>query len=124
MSDINIADYCFDEAEVSVKQPKQSSYQAKHDGRFMCVPELWAIKVFRVARKSQSPGPVIVGLILWQKYRMQHGRQPFTLTNPMLHRFGLGRHFFSKWLAVLEKAGLVSAQRFKHRSPLITILAE
>jgi hypothetical protein len=39
----------------------------------------------------------------------------------MLARFGLGRHFFAKWLSVLEEYGLVTLEKFKHRSPLITL---
>ncbi len=119
MNDINLADYCIPD-ESPIRQPKQ--LQIRNDGRFMCMPESWAIKAFHIARKRQSPGPVIVGLILWQKYRMERGKQPLKLTNRMLQRFGLGRHFFSKWLRVLDTAKLTSTQRFTHRSPLITIL--
>jgi hypothetical protein len=118
MSDINIADYVFDE-EGFLRQPAGPK---KHSKQFLCMPQAWAIRVFDLSREKQSPGPVIVGMILWQKYRMQRGRQPIILTSRMLERFHLGRHFFVKWLHLLEQAGFVSLKKFKHRSPLITIL--
>jgi hypothetical protein len=116
---IKIADYCFDESEIAIKPVTIKLSSKKH---FMCMPESWAIRVFEVARQKQSPGPVIVGLILWQKHRMQRGRQPLKFTNPMLERFGLGRKFFKKWLQVLEEHDLISTQKFRYRSPLITLI--
>ena len=116
----NITDYTFSEQR-SHKEVKHK-VRMKHDGLFMCVPEYWAVKAFSLARQQQSPGPVIIGLILWQKFRMEHGKQPLKITNPMLNRFDLKRPFFSKWLAPMETAGLITVQRFKNRSPLITVL--
>jgi hypothetical protein len=120
--DIDIGDYCFDESEVTTRRPKPK-HRIKHKGRFLCIPESWAIRAFEIARKKQTPGPVIVGLILWQEFWFQYGEQPLKFTNPMLKKFGLGRPFFSKWLFVLEKAGLLITKKFNNRSPLITLLS-
>ena len=119
---INIADYIFDETEIPIKQWRKTKYQVRHKSRFMCVPEPWAIKVFQMAIKRQTPGPLIAGLLLWQRYHLEEGKQPFRLTNPMLSRFCIERRSMTRWLGMLEKAELISLQRFRHRSPLITII--
>jgi len=117
----NVRDYCFDDG-LSEEKLITHRQRMKHDKRFMCMSESWAIRVFEIARRKQSPGPVIVGLILWQKFWMERAKQPLKVTNPMLDRFGIKRPFFAKWLGPLEKAGLIQVERFKHRSPLITIM--
>jgi len=117
----NVAEYVFADRPV-VKVPERHGHRIKHKGRFMCMQEPWAIQAFTLARELQTPGPVIVGLIIWQKFWMERGRQPLKVTNSMLHRFGIKRPFFAKWLGPMEKARLIRVQRFKHRSPLITIV--
>jgi hypothetical protein len=98
--------------------------RVRHTSRFVCVDEWWLTMVFKVAIKHQSPGPVAVGLVLWQQYWLNGKQQPLKLTMLTLNKFGLKRHFARKWLAVLEQAGLIKMQRFSHRSPLISIVAE
>jgi DNA-binding transcriptional ArsR family regulator len=124
MAKIDIAAYCFDETEIPSKRSKTTRYRVKHDQRFICVPESWATRAFEVAKQRQTAGPLIIGLVLWQRYHMEHAKQPFKLTNNMLSRFGIERRSVTRWLGMLEKAGLISLQRFDHRSPLITIIWE
>ena len=124
MAEIDIAAYCFDESEIATNRSKKSRYRVKHDQRFMCVPESWAIRAFELAKQRQTAGPLITGLVLWQRYHMEHGKQPFKLTNNMLSRFSIERRSVTRWLGMLEKAGLISLRRFDHRSPLITIILE
>jgi hypothetical protein len=88
--------------------------------RFISVPEWWVIVAPQVSDKS--PWPIVVGLILWQQYRLNRGKQPLKLTGPMRRKFGIKRDRVRRALTALEKAGLITMQRFKHRSPLITLM--
>jgi hypothetical protein len=124
MTEVDIAAYCYPETEIPAKRSKRTGYRVKHDQRFICVPESWAIRAFEVAKQRQTAGPLITGLVLWQKYHMERGKQPVKLTNNMLSRFGIQRRSVTRWLHMLESAGLISVWRFKHRSPLITITLE
>jgi len=124
MAEIDIAAYCFDETEIPTNRSKKSGYRVKHDQRFMCVPETWAIRAFEIAKQRQTAGPLITGLVLLATLSQEHAKQPFKLTNPMLRRFTIERRSVTRWLCMLESAGLISVQRFKHRSPLITIILE
>jgi hypothetical protein len=74
------------------------------------------------ASNRKSYGVFPVGLLLWQQYRLTRGKQPLKLTRRMRERFGLKRYLMISGLNALEKAGLITVQRFKHRSPLITLV--
>ena len=122
MTEINIGDYCFDETEIPTKRAEKTEYQVRHDQRFICVPESWVIKVFELVIQRQTGGPLIAGLILWQRYHMAHGRQPVKLSGYMLGRFRVKRRSVNRWLYMLERAGLIAVCRLKYRSPEITII--
>jgi hypothetical protein len=85
--------------------------------RFMSGPETWLIAAYSI-----SPTAQWVGLILWQQWRLNRGKQPLKLTGRMLCKFGVSKFKARRVLNALEKAGLITMQRFKHRSPLITIV--
>jgi hypothetical protein len=89
--------------------------------RFVSVPEWW-IPLAICAGNQKSYGVFPVGLLLWQQYRLNHGKQPLKLTRRMRERFGLKRRLMDSGLNALERAGLITVQRFRHRSPLITIV--
>jgi hypothetical protein len=86
--------------------------------RFMSGPEIWLI-----AAHSISLSTSWIGLILWQQWRLNRGKQPLKLTGHALRKFGVSKISARRALNALEKAGLITTQRFKHRSPLITIVA-
>jgi len=87
--------------------------------RFMSGPETWLI-----AAHSISPSTVWVGLILWQQWRLNRGKQPLKLTGSTLRKFGVSRISARRALVALEKTGLITIQRFQHRSPLVTIVTD
>ena len=84
--------------------------------RYMSGPETWLITAYSI-----SPIAQWVSLILWQQWRLNRGKQPLKLTGRALRKFGVSRFSAYRALNALEKAGLITLQRFKHRSPLITI---
>jgi hypothetical protein len=85
--------------------------------RFMSGPETWLI-----AAHSISPSASWVGLILWQQWRLNRRKQPLKLTGHARRKFGISRICTRRALIALERAGLITVERFRHRSPLITIV--
>jgi hypothetical protein len=86
--------------------------------RFVSVPEWWIPLAIR-ASNQKSYGVFPVGLLLWQQYRLNHGKQPLKLTRRTRERFGIKRRLMDSGVNALERAGLITVQRFRHRSPLI-----
>jgi hypothetical protein len=84
------------------------------------VPQWWMMK----AVSQRSYRALYVGLLLWQQYWFQHQAQPVKLTKATLYKAGCKRDFVRRGLVALEKSGLISMQKFKHRSPLITITTQ
>src|SRR5262249_26475756 len=89
--------------------------------RFVWIDEQWSIRAIQ-AGINKSYGAVGVGLLLWQQYRLNHERQPLKLTTRMREKFGIKRRLMDSGLVALEEAGLITVQRFKHRSPRITLV--
>jgi hypothetical protein len=85
--------------------------------RFMSGPETWLITAYSI-----SPTAQWVGLILWQQWRLNKGRQPLKLTGRTLRKFGVSKFRARRALSSLETAGLITVQRFRYRSPLVTIV--
>jgi DNA-binding transcriptional ArsR family regulator len=88
--------------------------------RFMSFPEEWL--TFPLFKGGNHGTALVVGLILWQQYRLNRCRQPLKLTGHMRRKFSLNRSQVRRALITLEKAGLVTVQRFRYRSPLITLV--
>jgi hypothetical protein len=84
--------------------------------RFMSGPETWLTVAYGI-----SPTAQWIGLILWQQWRLNRGKQPLKLTGRMLRKFRVTNISARRAVKALEKAGLITVQRFKHRSPLITL---
>jgi hypothetical protein len=98
---------------------KKSKVYPLWQRRFISYPEEW---LFSPAAKGRTA--LIVGLILWQQYRLNRCKQPLKLTGTMRRKFGVNRVQVRRALIVLEKAGLIAVQRFRHRSPLITLMTK
>lgn len=96
---------------------KRTRIYPRWSHRFMSGPETWLITAHSI-----SPSAGWVGLILWQQWRLNRGKQPLKLTGRTLRKFGVSKISARRALKALEKAGLITMQRFKHRSPLITIV--
>jgi hypothetical protein len=84
------------------------------------VPEKWVIAANKIAVKRHSPAVLFVGLVLWQRLMMRK-RQPLRVTRTVWSEFGLSRPVVRRSLKALEDGGLITVERFKHRSPAITI---
>ena len=107
-------------SRIAINSPslrKKPGYIPLWSHRFMSGPETWLI-----VAHSISPSADWVGLILWQQWRLNRGKQPLKLTGHALRKFGVSKISARRALNALEKAGLITIQRFKHRSPLITIV--
>jgi hypothetical protein len=96
---------------------KKSKVYPLWQRRFISYPESWLVSLPAKGRSA-----LIVGLMLWQQYRLNHGRQPLKLTGTMRRKFGLNRIQVRRALLALEKAGVITVERFRHRSPLITLV--
>jgi hypothetical protein len=90
--------------------------------RFISFPEDWLTS--HLIKWQIRPTALVVAMILWQQYRLNRGRQPLKLTGHMRRKFSLRKSQVRRGLLALEKAGLITMQKFKHRSPLITIVTE
>jgi hypothetical protein len=95
----------------------------KLTGKFLGpVPEAWAVKASEAGGRYRSRSALLVGLILWREHRFNGDGLPVKLTKARLRALGVGRYSTRNALDALEKAGLITVERFTHRSPLITIL--
>jgi hypothetical protein len=96
----------------------------KLTGKFLGpIPEAWAVKASEAGGRYRSRSALLVGLILWREHRFNNGDdRPVKLTKARLRALRVGRYSARNALDALEKAGLVSVQRFRHRSPLVMIL--
>jgi hypothetical protein len=101
---------------------KRSKVYPLWQRRFMSFPEDW-LTPFPIKGKIRSAA-LLVSLILWQQYRLNRGKQPLKLTGTMRRKFVLNRAQVRRALIALEKCGLITMQKFKHRSPLITLVTE
>jgi len=91
----------------------------KLDGKFLGpIPEWWA------ARTRKHSAGLLIGLLLWRRYYFNGSKNPVKLTGVELRGLGINRQVARRNLAVLEKAGLISLQKFRYRSPLITIIVK
>jgi len=80
------------------------------------VPVDWA------AAAAILPGKCLaVGLALWFKYGMEKKRQ-VKVTRALLQKFGISRHSGRRAINQLEAAGLVTVDRGRGRSSLVTII--
>jgi len=90
---------------------------------FPPMPEWWVIAVHRVVVRHRSLSAWLVGMVLWQQLNMRK-RQPLRVTRKVWANFGLSRVVIRRALRVLESGGLIAVQRFKHRTPIITIVTD
>ena len=90
--------------------------------KFFLVPEVWAVKASRAEGQHRSQGALLIGLLIWREHRFNGDSRRVQLTKAKLRALRIGRYSARSGLAALEKAGLITVQRFKHRSPLITIV--
>ncbi len=75
-----------------------------------------------MARAATLPGKsIVVGLVLWQ-VAGSCKRRTFKLERFHLERFGLHPKTASRGLSRLESAKLVTVDRHRGRSPVVTIL--
>ena len=90
--------------------------------KFFLVPEVWAVKASKAGEQYRSRGALLIGLLIWREHRFNGDSRRVQLTKAKLRALRIGRYSARSGLAALEKAGLITVQRFKHRSPLITIV--
>ena len=88
----------------------------------MSISEWWVSAVSHAVKGETGRTALLAALILWQQHRMNRDNQPLKLTGRMRRKFNLNRYQVRRALTALEKAGLITMQRFKHRSPLITLM--
>jgi hypothetical protein len=95
----------------------------KIEGEFVGpLPKWWFIRAIHIgARGSRFVLPV--GVILWRQYHFRR-QNPVRLTGAVLREFGLNRQIGRRSLEALEKAGLITTEKFNYRSPLITIVTK
>jgi hypothetical protein len=90
---------------------------------FPPIPQAWAVKASKAGGRYRSQSALLVGLLIWQEYRFNNGAGGrIRMTKAKLRAVGIGRYSAQSGLIALEKAGLITVERFKHRSPLITIV--
>jgi len=80
------------------------------------IPLEWMTKAARVEGKTLH-----VGIALWFLAGLKRSRK-VTLFQSKLRLFGVGRQASYRALCRLEAAGLVSVERHRGRSPIVTIL--
>jgi hypothetical protein len=101
-------------------QNRKSKVSVLSEYRWMPYPVDWLL-YFPIKGRIRTTA-MLVGLMLWQQYKFNKGRQPLKLTGTTRRKFGLRKAQVRRALNALEKASLVTVQRFKHRSPLITLV--
>jgi hypothetical protein len=104
-----------------IKRKKAHVYQLWPD-EFVSAPKKWLVVAAKLSKKS--PWTVMIGLALWQQHRLNRGEQPLSLTGHKLDSWGIKRFYTRRALVALEKGKLIKVERFKHRSPLITIIIQ
>ena len=87
------------------------------------IPLWWAIAAAKAGRSRRLTGTTIVGQVLWQHQAMRKSAT-VRLSTVVWRKIGLDRRLVKRALSALEDAGLIKVQRFKHRSPAITILGD
>jgi hypothetical protein len=98
--------------EKSVTVPLQLQKRRKH---FIKVPWTWHE---RLAKARHAATHKVALQILYQHWK--NGGKPFTLANNALN--GVSRWQKSRALAELEAFGLITVQRRKRKSPLVTVV--
>jgi hypothetical protein len=86
------------------------------------VPEVWAVKAYKAGLRYGSYSALLVGLLLWREHRLNGDNRPLKLSKAKLRTLGVSKYSARRSLEALEKAGLITVQRFKHRSPLVTLI--
>ena len=98
---------------------------SRFSGKFFPpVPEVWAAMASIAGGRYHSRDALLIGLLLWRESKFSGGDRPVKLTKAKLRALNIGRYSASNALVALEKFGLITVQRFKHRSPLITIVTQ
>ena len=114
-----------DEKELIAKihaRNRKTKVSTLSEYRWMPYPVDWLLH-FPIKGRIRTTA-MYVGLILWQQYKLNKGRQPLKLTTATRQKFGVTRVQVRRALNALEKGGLITVQRFRHRSPLITIIVK
>jgi len=84
------------------------------------MPAQWFFAACDISDAKRSTKAVRVGAILWQQLKMKK-TQPLRISQTVWQKFRLERRAVLRALKALEDGGLITVQRFKHRSPEITI---
>ena len=89
---------------------------ARHN-QFVLVPQPWLLKL-----SAMSIGTRWLAVALLWKSFLHHGHT-FACSNALLKEFGLTRWQKDKGLIELERAGMITIERARYRSPRIKITA-
>jgi len=89
---------------------------------FPRVPGWWKEKAAIEAKKGFSCGACFVGDVIWRQSKLRRRTTSLTLPVLILKKKGFGRRYISTALRTLENAGLITVQRFDHKSPEISLI--
>lgn len=88
----------------------------KHHEQFVRIPKAWLPKLSAMNISTRW----LAVALLWKSWR--HYGRPFPCSSSLLEEFGLRRWHKDKGLIELERAGLITIRRARHRAPQITIV--
>jgi hypothetical protein len=88
---------------------------------FPSVPGWWKEMAALEGKESFSCGACFVGDLIWRQAKLRKCTVGLKLPVSVLKKKGFGRHYVATALRSLETAGLVTVQRFDHKSPEITL---
>jgi len=87
------------------------------------MPFWWVIAAAKAGTQRRITGTCIVGQVLWRQQMMRKS-QTLRVPGSVWRNIGLERRLVNRGLSALESAGLITVERFKHRSPAITIVTD
>jgi hypothetical protein len=89
---------------------------------FPIVPKWWLDRAAIEAKESYSTGACYIGSLIWLQSKLAKNTAGLKLPVMLLKKAGFGRYYIATSLRVLENAGLITVQRFDHKSPEITLI--
>jgi hypothetical protein len=105
-----------------VGEAKPARRKPRLRGRFLKgpVPMPWLAQALHVG----SGSGLMVGNILWHLSGLKHHEKTILLSNVEVERWGISRQ--AKWraLGALERAGLITIERRRTRSPMVTLVVD
>src|SRR5215510_11691171 len=122
MNEIDVSQYIIGTPTLPVPKVERRVRSNRLKDEFIpAIPLWWAIAAGKAGTRRRITGTSLVGQMLWQQQIMR--KSPLVRVSSVVWRkIGLERRLVNRALAALEDAGLIIVERFKHRSPAVTIV--